>query len=117
MLKMSYNKIKSDLEKLGCHHIRRIKRDLFDDIRFEVPRGTKSKVLSFIMGHYRDTMKLRADMDDTLSYMYLEAKKDKIDKVKKDLLDHKRRFKWLYDQIKDEETFIKNVKEEKDEKV
>lgn len=112
---MSYNKIKEDLEKLSCKHIRLVKRDLFDDIRFEVPRGSKGKVLSFIMGHYRDTMKLRADIDDTLSYTFLEAKKDKVEKVKKDLLNHKRRFKWLYEQIKDEEVFLKNVKEKENE--
>ena len=106
---MSWNSIKSDLEKLGCYHIRLVKRDLFDDIRFDAPRGKKSEVIQFIMHNYKDIMKLRANMDDTLMYMYLEVDKEKLEKVKKDMAKHTQRFKWLYAQIKDEEVFVKNA--------
>ena len=51
-------------------------------------------------------------MDDVLIYSYVLANKNKIDNIKKKIKIHKTRFKWLYDLIKDEETFIKNVKEE-----
>lgn len=106
-----YETIKNELSSKFSVKIRRRKRELFDDVIIYVQKQYKSKVISYIFSKYKKIMKLRVDNDDQLIYMYCRADKDKINEVRIKLKQHKHRFKWLYEQIKDEEVFLKNVEE------
>lgn len=109
-----YETIKANIfKRFGVNIIRR-KRDLFDDIIIRTNDFTKGKIVSYIFTNYKTYMKLRVDIDDTLIYSYMLVSKDKKEKVQKQLQNQKQRFKWLYEQIKDEEVFLKNCKVEDD---
>ena len=110
-----YEKIKTELSSKFSAKIRMNKRELFDDVIIYVPKQNRSKVISYIFSNYKKIMKLRVDNDNQLIYMYCRASKDKIHTVKEKIALHKHRFKWLYEQIKDEEVFLKNVEEIKEE--
>lgn len=107
-----YDIISKDLKDKFGVIIQLRKRELFDDVIIYAKLQNRAKVISYIFSNYKKYLKLRVDMDDVLIYSYILANKNKIDNIKKKIKIHKTRFKWLYDLIKDEETFIKNVKEE-----
>lgn len=110
-----YETIKANIfKRFGVNTVRR-KRTLFDDIVIVSNDMTKGKIVSYIYANYKAYMKLRVDIDDTLIYSYMLVSKDKKEKIQKQLQNQKQRFKWLYEQIKDEEVFLKNCKVE-DEK-
>ena len=112
-----YEAIKTNIfKRFGINIIRR-KRDLFDDIIIRTNDFTKGKIVSYIFTNYKAYMKLRVDIDDTLIYSYMLVSKDKKEKVQKQLQNQKQRFKWLYEQIKDEEVFLKNCKVEENKDV
>ena len=104
-----YEKIKAELSSKFSAKIRMNKRELFDDVIIYVSRQNRSKVISYIFSNYKKIMKLRVDNDDQLIYAYCRASEDKIRTVKENMVLYKHRFKWLYEQIKDEEVFLKNV--------
>ena len=105
-----YETIKANIfKRFGVKTVRR-KRDLFDDIVIVSNDMIKGKIVSYIYTNYKSYMKLRVDMDNTLIYSYILVSQEKVDKVKK----QKQRFKWLYEQIKDEEIFLKTAKVEDD---
>jgi len=111
-------KIKNELKKeFGATAILK-KKPLFYDIQIGTNPLYRTKVMTYIYSRYHKFMRLRVDMDDALIYTYLLVPEKRIEKIKADMEDHKRRFRWLYAQIKDEEIFIKNakiIKEEEDE--
>lgn len=109
-------KIKNELrEEFGAIAILR-KKPLFYDMEIKTTPFYKKKVMSYIYSKYHKFLRLRVDMDDALIYTYLLVPEKRIEKVKADMKDHQRRFKWLYAQIKDEEIFIKNAKIIKEDK-
>lgn len=102
--------IKNELKKeFGATAILK-KKPLFYDIEIKTTPFYKKKVMSYIYSKYHRFLRLRVDMDDVLIYTYLLVSEKRMEKVKTDMKDHQRRFKWLYAQIKDEEVFIKNAK-------
>lgn len=109
-----YETIKANIfKRFGVNTIRR-KRTLFDDIVIVSNDMIKGKIVSYIYTNYKTYMRLRVDMDNVLIYSYLLVSQEKIDKVKKQIQNQKQRFKWLYEQIKDEEIFLKTAKVEDD---
>lgn len=86
------------------------KKPMFNDIIIKVPRINRGKLIVYILNNYSSLLKLRVDEDEILTYAYYGVSQRKMDEIQKDLKNHKRRFKWLYEQIKDEEVFIKNAK-------
>lgn len=107
-----YEAIKANVfKRFGINIIRR-KKYLFDDIVIISNDMIKGKIVSYIYTNYKTYMKLRADIDNTLIYTYLLVNEEKINKIKRQLQNQKQRFKWLYEQIKDEEIFLKTAKVE-----
>ena len=112
----SYQEIKQRLEKDLKVKVRYKEKSLFPDITIELNGVRKGMVISYVMSHYSEFLKLRVNDDNTLIYTYLVVSEKKLKRIKEDLTNHKRRFKWLYAQIRDEEIFIKNAKIIKEDK-
>lgn len=109
-------KIKNELKKEFGATVILKKKPLFYDIEIKTTPLLRKKVMAHIYSKYHKFLRLRVDLEDSLIYTYLLVSRKRIEQVKEDMKDHQRRFKWIYGQIKDEETFIKNakIKEEED---
>lgn len=108
-----FDEIKKVLENnFKCKVIKK-SREYFDDIIItNISRGEKSKIILYIRTHYKDYMSMRTNMDDTLIYFWFLTTQEKLDNIKKQIQIDKTRFKWLYEKIKDEDSFIKRARKE-----
>ena len=106
-----YNNIKLDLENTFNVIVHKRKRTLFDHIIIYIKPNYEGKIVSYIFSKYKNYLKLRVKSNNKLIYTYIVSDKNKISNIQKKLKKDKFRFKWLYEQIKDEEMFLKNVKE------